>query len=63
MMDTFRPGGSPPALRAVRSAGAEDGMLGRALGFDQDPETDLSHSAQLSADGGRTWQIPGVGLE
>ncbi|WP_371592063.1 hypothetical protein [Streptomyces virginiae] len=63
VMDTFRPGGSPPTLRAARYAGAEDGMLGMALEFDRDPEPDLSYSAQVSADGGRTWQTLGVGLK
>ena len=62
LMDTFRPGAGPPTLRAARFAGAEDGMLGMALEFDRDPEPDLSYSAQVSADGGRTWQTLGVGL-
>ncbi|MCF4136346.1 hypothetical protein L1856_04865 [Streptomyces sp. Tue 6430] len=63
VMDTFRPGGSPPALRAARHAGADDGMLGMTLEFDRDPGPDLSYSAQVSVDGGRTWQTLGVGLK
>ena len=63
VMDTFRPGGTPPTLRAARYAGAEDGMLGMALDFDRDAGPDLSYSAQVSADGGRTWQTLGVGLK
>ncbi|MDT9698418.1 hypothetical protein [Streptomyces sp. P17] len=63
VLDTFRPGGTPPALRAARYEGAEDGMLGMALEFDREPEPDLSYSAQVSADGGRTWQTLGVGLK
>jgi hypothetical protein len=62
VVDTFRPGSSPPTLRAARYAGAENGMLGMALDFDRDPDPDLSYSAQVSADGGRTWQTLGVGL-
>ncbi|QFQ97563.1 hypothetical protein F9278_16580 [Streptomyces phaeolivaceus] len=63
VLDTFRPGGSPPALRAARLAGVEEGMLGMDLEFDREPEPDLSYSAQVSADGGRTWQTLGVGLK
>ncbi|MFD6763267.1 hypothetical protein [Streptomyces roseolus] len=63
VVDTFRPGGSPPALRAARHEGAEDGVLGLALEFGQDLEPDLSYSAQISVDGGRTWQTLGVGLK
>lgn len=63
VVDTFRPGGGPPTLRAARYASAEDGMFGMDLEFDRDPEPDLSYSAQVSADGGRTWQTLGVGLK
>ncbi|MEU2546950.1 hypothetical protein ABZ618_16180 [Streptomyces roseolus] len=61
--DTFRPGGSPPALRTARHEGVEDGVLGPTLEFGQDLEPDLSYSAQVSVDGGRTWQTLGVGLK
>ncbi|MBC7269501.1 MAG: hypothetical protein H5T76_12400 [Streptomyces sp.] len=63
VVDTFHPAGSPPELRAARDAGGIDGMLRMTLEFDQDTEPDYSYSAQISADGGRTWRTVGVGLK
>ncbi|MFD0313241.1 hypothetical protein [Streptomyces flavalbus] len=63
VVDTFHPAGGPPRLRAARDAGVADGMVRMALEFDEDPEAGYSYSAQVSADGGRTWRTVGVGLK
>ncbi|MEV0530972.1 hypothetical protein [Kitasatospora sp. NPDC050463] len=62
VVDTFRPGGAPPALRAARHASAEAGAFGLALDFDRGPEAGQTFAAQVSTDGGATWQTIGVGL-
>lgn len=63
VVDTFRPGGAPPALRAARHASAEAGAFGLALDFDRGPEAGQTFAAQVSTDGGATWQTIGVGLK
>lgn len=64
VVDAFRPTGPPPVLRAARHADTEeDGAMGMALEFDRAPAPEQTYSAQVSADGGRTWQTIGVGLK
>ncbi|MET7645870.1 hypothetical protein ABZS83_20005 [Streptomyces sp. NPDC005426] len=63
VVDTFRPGSAPPALRAARHASAGDRAFGLALDFDNGPEAGQTFAAQVSTDGGSTWQTIGVGLK
>ena len=62
VVDTFRPGGAPPALRAARHASTEAGTFGLALDFDDGPRAGQTFAAQVSTDGGDSWQTIGVGL-
>ncbi|MFE6869425.1 hypothetical protein ACFVFS_23085 [Kitasatospora sp. NPDC057692] len=63
VVDTFRAAGAPPALRAARHAGAEEGTFGLALDFDKAPDPGQTFAAQVSTDDGATWQTIGVGLK
>ncbi|MFJ3791033.1 hypothetical protein [Kitasatospora sp. NPDC090091] len=63
VVDTFRAAAAPPALRAARHTGADDGAFGLALDFDKAPEPGQTFAAQVSTDDGATWQTIGVGLK
>ncbi|MFF0416109.1 hypothetical protein ACFYUY_37480 [Kitasatospora sp. NPDC004745] len=64
VVDTFRPGGPPPPLLAARHAGSADGAFGLDLDFGgRVPEPGQTFAAQVSTDGGVTWQTIGVGLK
>ncbi len=60
--DTFRAGGPPPGIRAIRPLGRQGRQLRIGVDFERPLESRQSYAVQVSADGGRTWQTTGVGL-
>ncbi|MFI9366128.1 hypothetical protein ACIG5E_34515 [Kitasatospora sp. NPDC053057] len=63
VVDTFRPGAPPPALRGARQATAGEGRFGLNLDFGQPQQEGQTFATQVSTDGGQTWQTVGVGLK
>ncbi|WP_144440827.1 hypothetical protein [Streptomyces roseifaciens] len=64
-VDVFQASGPPPALRATRHTGTEEGAMGLALEFDRGLEEEApttTYSAQVSTDGGTTWRTIAVGM-
>jgi len=62
VVDTFRPGGPPPRLGAVRVLPADDGVR-VAVDLDRPAEAGQTFAVQISEDGGGTWQTVGVSLD
>ncbi|MGW2183572.1 hypothetical protein ACWCXX_37245 [Streptomyces sp. NPDC001732] len=63
VVDTFRPGDPPPALRAARQGTAGEGAFSLDLDFDQTLQPSHTFTTQVSTDAGQTWQTIGVGLK
>lgn len=62
VVDTFRAGGPPPAVRAVRAVPAGPEELRLAADVSEPPGDGQTFAVQISADHGQTWQTLGVGL-
>jgi hypothetical protein len=63
VVDTFRAGGPPPAVRAVRAVPAGPGELRLAADVSEPPADGQTFAVQISTDHGQTWQTLGVGLK
>jgi hypothetical protein len=61
--DLFRAGGPPPRIGSVRQVADGGNKLKVALDLDRIPEESHTYSAQISTDGGKTWQTVAVGLK